>query len=187
LQHMKKIDNMDFLDRSIAFLEGFFGGGAKAGEEKELRLVISKAKTIVTFPSDFEVIPSKSRPTTDSRTHGMDANRPVDRASNGFLSESGIEKIATGTTKCDPLEIGYVGDRMLSRPRSHEIAFLIPLLVDISNFLNSRLGLQVSSKEDGFDRRESLIPRRVNLRFLADYRNLVFLPLCYWLLRFIFG
>lgn len=186
LQHMKKVDSMDIVDRSIAFIESFFGGGAYAGEEKELRLVISKAKTIVTFPNDFDVIPSKSRLASDSQDRSLDSDRTADRVSTGFFSDSGLEKISTGATKCNPLEIGYFGDRMLSRPGSHEIALLIPWLVNISNFLNSRLGLQVR-KEDGFARDESLIPKRVNLRFLADYRNLVFMTLCYWLLKFIWG
>lgn len=186
LQHMKKVENMDVIDRSIAFIEGFFGGGAYAGEEKELQTLIDQSKAIVGFPENMDVIPLKSRLTNENQTLLSDTDLGVDRASNGFFSETGIAKISTGSSKCNPLEIGYVGDRMLSRPRSHEIAFLIPILVKASVFINSQLGIQVG-KDDGFIYGESLIPRRFNFRFLADYRNLVLIAVCYLVLKLLTG
>ncbi len=185
-QHLKKIDSMDVIDRSIAFIEGFFGGGAYAGEEKELQLLINQAKAIVGFPDNFEVVPSRSRLSRDSQALVLDINNGMERASNGLFSETGVQRISTGTSKCNPLDIGYVGDRMLSRPRSHEITFLIPILVKVSIYLNSQFGLQVM-KNDGFDYDDTLIPRRFNLRFLADYRNLMFIAFCYLVMKLVVG
>lgn len=186
LQHLKRINEMDFIDRSIAYIEGFFGGGAYAGEEKELQLLNHQAKSIVGFPSDFEVLSSLSNLNNDSQGLASSNETGIDRTSNGFFSQTGVEKFSTGVAKCNPLELGYVGDRMLSRPRSHEIGFLIPILVKISVWLNSSLGLQ-TFKDVGVDNNSSLIPRRFNLRFLADYRNLVFMSFCYMCFKLIKG
>lgn len=181
MQHMKKVDSMDIIDRTIANIEGFFGGGVRAGEEKELRLVISQAKAIVGFPADFEIIP-KSRATSDAANNGPDSDTTADRAPNGYFSQKGIDRISTGAVKCSPLEIGYVGDRMLSRPRTFEFAFMIPSLVRFSDALNTKFGIN-PRLEDGIDDYNSIIPRRFNLRFLADQRNLVFLTIVSWLLK----
>eukprot|EP00429_Kryptoperidinium_foliaceum_P019758 CAMPEP_0176035338 /NCGR_PEP_ID=MMETSP0120_2-20121206/17476_1 /TAXON_ID=160619 /ORGANISM="Kryptoperidinium foliaceum, Strain CCMP 1326" /LENGTH=806 /DNA_ID=CAMNT_0017368685 /DNA_START=106 /DNA_END=2527 /DNA_ORIENTATION=+ len=177
LQHMKKVEGMDFIDRSIAYIEGFFGGGAVSGEEKELRVVAKAAKATVGFPEDFDVIPSIGSTSADAQFRSFDP--AADRASNGFLSKAGVERISTGAAKCDPLEIGYVGDRMHSRPGSHEVAWLIPLLVGLSTFLNERLRLQdgVTSNSN------SILPQRINLRFFADKRNLLFTFLFLWVLK----
>ena len=179
-QHMKKVDGMDFFDRTIAVIEGIFGGGASAGEEKELRQVILHAKGIVGFPADFEIIP-KNRASSDAYSGGLDKGGMPDRAKNGLFSPTGIERIATGSAKCSPIDIGYFGDRMHSRPQSFEIACLIPLLVSLSNILNTHCGIHVSTVE-GFVENDAIFPRRFNLRFLADKRNIVFLAVSFWLL-----
>lgn len=184
LQHLKKINEMDFFDRSIAYIEGFFGGGAYAGEEKELHLLSQQAKSIVAFPSDFEVLSSLSSFNYDLQGVTSSNDAAVDRVSNGYFSQTGIEKFSRGIAKCNPLEIGYVGDRMLCRPRSHEIAFIIPILVKVSVWLNSSLGLQTYVSDDNSS---SLIPRRFNLRFLADYRNLVSIAFGYLCFKLIKG
>jgi hypothetical protein len=180
-QHMKKVDSMDVFDRIIARIEGVFGGGAAAGEEKELRQVIAQAKGVVGFPADFDII-HKSRAFMDAQSRGLDKGGMQDRAINGYFSVKGIERISSGRAKCSPFEIGYVGDRMQSRPQSFEIGCLIPLLVNMSKFLNAHCGIHANSFE-GFDDDHSILPRRFNLRFLADKRNLLFLLISFWLLR----
>ena len=187
LQHTKKIDSMDFLDRWIAKLENPFGGGAFAGEEKEIEALISQAKVIVNLPKEFEVVPLKVRTPADSQGRNVESDAGADRTPNGLLSEIGRERISTGTTKCNALEIGYVGDRLFSRPRSHEIAWLVPILVHMSVYLNTQFGIPGRKDDNGFDYDEPLLPRRFNLRFLAEYRNLVFLVLCYGLMKLIWG
>ena len=179
-QHMKKVDGMDFFDRTAAAIEGIFGGGASAGEEKELRQVISHAKGIVGFPADFEIIP-KNRASSDTYSRGLDKGGMPDRAKNGLFSPTGIERIATGSAKCSPIDIGYFGDRMQSRPQSFEIACLIPFLVTLSNILNTQCGIHVNTVE-GFVEKDVIFPRRFNLRFLADQRNIVLIAVSFWLL-----
>jgi hypothetical protein len=181
LQHLKKVDELDIIDRAIASIEGFFGQGAYRGEEKELQSLFGKAKVIVNFPKEYEVMPSSKPRSIDSQSRSLDA-MSGDRSQNGLFSDSGKQRVLSGVTKCNPQEIGHIGDKMLGRPQSHEIAWLVPILVTASNFLNTRLGVMFDPSE-GFDHEDSLIPRRFNLRFLADYRNLVFFSVVIWLWR----
>jgi len=184
VQHIKKVDSMDFFDRAIARIEGIFGGGPLAGEEKELRKLISQAKGIVGFPVDYEIF-SRIRPSSDFSFNDQGKGEIPDRVTNGYFSPTGVERIAAGSIKCSPFEIGYVGDRMQSRPQSFEIAFLIPLLVNFSVFLNNSFGIRVSTIE-GIDDHHAILPRRFNLRFLADTRNLVLLAISICLTAIIF-
>lgn len=185
IQHLKKVEGFDFISRTIASIGNVFGGGPYAGETKELEIVLEKAKTIVGFPKEWEVAPPKNRSSSDSQGNGLDALNGGDRDRNGYFSEMGRRRIAVGASKCDPFEIGYVGDRMRSHPQSHEIAFLVPKLIDLADKINAALGLPVSiSSDEMVDSYFSSFPRRFNFRFFADIRNLVFLFLCFipWLL-----
>jgi hypothetical protein len=178
LQHMKKVNSMDFIDRTVARVGGLFGGGVCAGEEKELRQVFWQAKGVVGFPPDFEIVP-RSRASCDAHGTGIEKGVISDRATNGYFSPMGIERIRTGSAKCSPLEIGYVGDRMQSRPQSFEIAWLIPVFVHLSNLLNAHLGIYESSTDGSSN---WMFPRRFNLRFLADKRNIALLVISVWFL-----
>jgi hypothetical protein len=183
LQHLKKLEGLDFIDRGIASIEGFFGQGAKAGEERELHSLFGKAKRIVDFPKEYEVMPSTKTRGVDSQARSIDTSG-ADRTSSGCLSESGRQRLISGITKCNPQDIGYAGDKMLARAQSYEIAVLVPLLVGASTFVNTRLGIQTDEYE-GFDQKNSMLPKRFNFRFLADYRNIVFICFvsCWWQLR----
>ena len=178
LQHLKKLEELDIFDRTIARIEGFFGQGA-SGEEKELQVLFNKAKVIVGFPDDYEVMPSSKPRFVESKARNLDGTR-VDRTTKGLFSDSGRQRLIAGEVKCNPQDVGYVGDVMLSRPQSHEIAFLVPLLVNASIFCNAKLGIRVD-KNEGFDDLDSIIPKRFNFRFLADYRNICFICLVSWI------
>lgn len=179
LQHLKKLEDLDIIDRTVAWIEGFFGQGAYTGEEKELTSLMEKTKVIVGFPADYEVIQSSKPRPTDSKARSLDAGN-MDRSKNGLFSDTGRQQILSGTAKCNPQDIGYVGDKMLSRPQSHEIAFLVPMLINASTFVNTRLGIRSHDNVEGFDHCDSLIPKRFNFRFLADYRNIIFICLFSW-------
>jgi hypothetical protein len=183
LQHLKKLEDLDFIDRAIASIEGFFGQGAYTGEEKELKSLFDKAKVIVGFPDEFEVMPSSSKPrSTDSQARSSLDATTSDRTNSGLFSDSGRQRLISGAAKCNPQDIGYFGDKMKSRPQSHEIALLVPILVHASTFLNTRLGIRVDDDtKEGFDHSDSILPKRFNFRFLADYRNIVFICLVSWL------
>ncbi|CAM9676816.1 unnamed protein product, partial [Chrysoparadoxa australica] len=123
-----------------------------------------------------------------------------------------------GRRMCSPADVSYLGDPMLRPVESTEIAWLVSLLVRLSQHLNQRFHLDQAAEDIGgtgeldaeyssvpFDERpsEAIISgvrwqrmnaqgmvlgggrqgwqakvavhlRRVNLRPLADYRNLLF-------------
>lgn len=177
LQHTKKIESLDFLSRTFASL---LGSGAYLGEEKELHVLLNQAKMVVGFPKDYEVVPkSKKSGSSNAYDLGSDA---LDRTAEGSFSNAGRSKVVNGVVKCNPEDIAFMGDRMNAKVQSHEIAFLVFQSVKLSNYLNTYFGLQ-ESNEDADDDALSLLPRRINLRFFADYRNLIF---CFLVFYFFF-
>lgn len=86
-----------------------------------------------------------------------------DRLPNGELSVIGREQIWKGIASCSPDEISYVGDYMRRMPNSHEPEILVLFLLLVSDFLNDCFGLNKETPG-----------RRVNLRWFADYRHLLF-------------
>lgn len=165
LQHYKKVEDLDFFSRTFASL---LGSGAYLGEEKELQSLLNKAKTVVDFDKDYEVVP-KHKKYNSSNPYDTSGNDP-DRTTEGSFSGIGRNRFVTGSVKCNPEDIAFMGDKMNAKVQSHEIAFLVYQFVQVSNFLNAYLGLQTTSQDIG----SALLPRRINLRFLADYRNLIF-------------
>ena len=84
---------------------------------------------------------------------------------------------------------------MLAPYESHEIPALVDLAVAASNYLNHRLGFVplsslTGNKEDDMLTKNILemerynkIVFRVNLRFLADYRNVIAISFVIWVVR----
>ena len=108
---------------------------------------------------------------------GVGCNTKNTRTSEGFYSENGLRHLADGDIKCRPEEVVYVGDRMNARPQSYEISFLVPLLIDLSIYLNKCVKHEKIPK---LYKDCSFLPQRVNLRFLADMRNLGLLVIVVW-------
>eukprot|EP00934_Nitzschia_sp_Nitz4_P003411 Nitzschia sp. Nitz4//scaffold182_size44100//27956//30465//NITZ4_007257-RA/size44100-snap-gene-0.9-mRNA-1//-1//CDS//3329539574//3401//frame0 len=178
LQHLQKVNSFDFFDRAIATIENFFGGGAYAGENKELQMVANQAKKIVGFPSEWEVVPPSGR--LPESAGGKEISGIQFRGKDGFLTEEGREAVRMGTLKLDPLDVVYIGDMMRCEPQSYEIAALVPILIYVADLLNPLLGLPTSVEQEDNDTSLIQIPRRLNFRFLADYRNLAFFLIFYW-------
>ena len=141
---------------------------------------MTRSKVIVGFPADYEVMPAASKTGSfeSSQTADVAIHKSLDRNNGGLLTDAGRQRLILGSVKCNPEDIDYYGDKMHGRPQSHEIPFLVPLLVNASVFINTRLGMQTNA--EGFYR-PSIIPRRFNLRFFADYRNIVFICIVSWL------
>ena len=180
LQHCKKVEDLDFFSRTIASL---FGQGAYLNEERELRSLVQKAKIVVSFEKNYEVVPKKKKYSPND-PYDLSCNAQ-DRTAEGSYSDIGRNKIVSGIVKCNPEDINFRGDKMNANVQSHEIAFLVHHLVKFSNSLNSYLGIE-SSSNNAVSSNDilSLIPRRFNLRFLADYRNLIFFcPILFYLVR----
>jgi len=164
MQHMKKVRELDFLDRMIGRVEGIFGKGVVSGEEKTLGSLIERAKLIARLPIDYEILPSNKSTTGTSGIVAEEQDRL--RNDNYELSEYGRQQLLRGQFKCDPSEVPYLGDKMRGRPGAYELPWLVNLTISASDWCNERLGL---SKSGG--------KFRINLRFLADYRNAMFFSL----------
>jgi hypothetical protein len=179
LQHLKKVENLDIGDRISAFF-GISGPGAFLGEEKQLHTLNLKAKLVVGFPQDYEVGAqyNKSR-VSETEARLTDA---AARTKKGSLSSVGVQRVLRGSFKCHTDEMDYYGDKMYSRPQSHEIPFLVSVLIKASDSLNSKLGIKSKSEETDNHIFLGVLPRRINLRFLADYRNVMILCFVAWLL-----
>ena len=125
----------------------------------------------VGFEKNYEVMP-KTKKHDSSNSYDTSCDVP-DRDAEGSFSSTGRTKVVSGVVKCNPEDIAFMGDAMNAKVQSHEIPFLASHFVKLSNFLNAYLGLQDNCQY--FDSGVlSLLPRRINLRFFADYRNLIF-------------
>lgn len=177
LQHHKKLESLNIIYRSFTSI---FGSGAYQGEGKELNTLVNKAKMVVGFPQDYEVVPqSKNYNAYDSQDTSCGANV------GGSVSGNGRTQFIGGTIKCNPEGIDFMGDKMYAKAQSHEISLLVGQLVKFSNVLNTLFGLQTTIDDKGSGQNGThLLPRRINLRFLADYRNLFFLFFI-WICRII--
>jgi len=171
MQHLKKVRELDIFERVGARLEGLFGQGVVSGEEKTLENLVDRAKLIVRLPIDYEIVSSARQSVSETKL-SSDKLDPT-RSEDGSLSEEGREQIMNGAAKCNPANISYVGDKMRARAGSHEIHFLVQATIWLSDWLNMKLGLI------GKDQKYARQVFRINLRFLADYRNIL------WIIAFI--
>lgn len=163
MQHTKKIRELDFFDRMVGRVEGIFGKGVVSGEEKTLGSLIERAKLIARLPIDYEILPSSKSITGTSGIISGEHDRL--RNEDGELSEYGRQQLLRGQIKCDPSEVPYRGDKIpRRRAGAYEIPWLMNLTIRASDWCNERLGLGGGKF-------------RINLRFLADYRNAVFFVL----------
>jgi len=204
LQHQKKVRELDIIDRFAQRIEGLLGQGTK-GDEHALERLLAQARVIVDLPVDYEVLPGEKKGAGGGSgaivTSKRDEDKP-ERVHGGFLTEAGRHQILMGTRKCSAMDVAYIGDPMYSRVKSYEIPFLVDWTVRASDWLNDRLGLVPLQRAGGEEMRQSDISDtaalvlklfkqgderkriwfRFNLRFLADYRNLI----CFAILRFVF-
>jgi hypothetical protein len=137
------------------------------------------------------------------------------RNPDGTLTDYGRQQLLAGQLKCNTDDIVTYQDPMRASVRSYEISILVMLSIMLSDYLNERLNLTINYSGHHRQRQQQqqqqqqqdhkvgirtwiFINRlrrdfRINLRFLADYRNLLFigfLLFCWkprWFLRFIFG
>ena len=165
MQHVKKIRELDSISRMINKVEHMFGQGVASRDEKAMRDLLARARVIV--QSDLELDLLKGMDTSNaalSNTHAGGDDIVPQRTATGELSASGKEELLRGQVKCDPSSISFRGDKMRLRPMTYEIGFLVTFLVWLSDLLNKKFEIDPDDKSRSF---------RFNLRFLADYRNLL--------------
>lgn len=215
LQHQKKIREQDFLDRIEQKLEGLFGQGTR-GDEVALEKLLTQARVIASLPADYVVLPGEKKGSKSGASSilfsAKENEYQPERVHGGLLTETGRQQILTGVRKCNAMEVAYLGDPMYSRIKSYEIPFLVKWTVWASDWMNTRLdeavpALNIIPKhESGEDLSPSDVSDtaalvlkhfqqgedqknvrfRINLRPLADYRNLICLTI-WWKLGQIFG
>ena len=194
VQHFKRIRELDFFLRIASKFGGLFGQGVVSGEEKELRSLVEHAKVIVGFPKEYEVIQLSGRTMGVESQIGNFMDVTADRTFEGYLSDKGRQSLFEGTAKCNPLELTSFGDKLTGRPQSHEIAFLVPFLVEVSNYMNRKLGLvslETSDDGEGAPSNFRLMRQavgwpfyfRINLRLLADYRAISVVCVLCWVVQ----
>lgn len=213
-QHQKRLAGMDMLDRLEAKFNALFEG--KIGnEEAALENLLTHVRYLVHLPLDYRVLVDEpARGFSLRRLFGLGAKDTAttaasdnvqfpDRGSDGKLTDLGRQQLYAGLCKCNPLDVHYIGDPMLSRVKSYEIPILVELTIRLSNYLNRKLGLVVSSSapdsgsanvgDSGVMKRYREMEQyqkvkfRFNLRFLADSRNVIFASIVWWLVSTIRG
>lgn len=189
MQHMKRVRDLGYLDKFGAYLEGLFGHGVVSGEEIAIKSLVEKARVIVGFPIGYEILSSDASGGSSGRGAGAAAASQNElRTSQGVLTDEGRQMLLAGRYKCSPADVHYVGDKMQSRLRSHELAILVTLTTYFSQWLNEKCGLlppqsiDISASpmnkrerfQENLEEQGSIKGWRINLRWFADYRNLLF-------------
>jgi len=195
ISHNRNLGEEDFADKVLKWT-----GLVDRKPNNLIENVIEQGKLIAGLPLNFEVIPSKKNdPSKDNDEH---LTLSPERTSNTFLTETGRKQLAAGARQCTR-NIYSLGDPMYFRPRSYEIPLLVQLTIKLSEKLNNYLGLSPNYSEDpnevsARDKNASLgrmlkqrndyrdVFFRFNLRFLADYRNCLFIGFVYFLVKVLF-
>lgn len=178
MQYRKTVRERGFFDRVEANIEGVFSYfglvEASTGEERKIQQLFEKAKLVAGLPADYQIMPSDSGGAPNSMSRSAPRGQAV--KANGVLTEHGKWQVISGEVTCSSSDFAHGGDSMYGSVKSHELSWLVPLTIRASDYLNSRLGLAGATK----------VSVRFNLRFLADYRNLLFLILTLWVwMRFL--
>lgn len=203
-QHQKRKEAMDLFDRLEEKLESVFSG-IGSNEDVALGKVLDQVRSIVNLPLDYRVMPDQQsrRHSNGSRllrlfglgnqdiTEIEDVMAP-DRDSKGLLSDRGRRQIYCGSVKCNPLDVRYIGDPLLSRTKSYEIPLLVDLAIYASHYLNKRLGFVPATASGDDDLTQHIHEMelyqntsfRINLRFLADIRFMI-VPAAFYAASFV--
>ena len=174
MQHRKTVSERGFLDRLEAKIEGtlsYFGlVEGSTGEERKIHQLLEKARLIAKLPLDYQIMAPEGDVNTPNSNIGYNSNQTQAVNVNGVLTEHGKIQLITGAITCKPSDLSYRTDTLHGSVQSHEVGWLVPLTIRASEYLNSRMGLEGTK-----------LALRINLRILADYRNLLVLAVTLWL------
>ncbi|KAL7497194.1 hypothetical protein ACHAWT_005241 [Skeletonema menzelii] len=209
-QNQKRKNEMDIFDRIEARLNALFSG--KIGsDEAALQSLLSQVRYLMHLPQDYQVLPEEPKSSLGWGSFlGLGRHKDgsllenllvPERDTSGRLTDKGRAQIYSGARKCNPIDVHFVGDPLLARVKTYEIPVLVELTVHASNYLNEKLGLVTEPsavegqtvEEDALSKHYYEMERyqktlfRINLRFLADSRNIIFAYVLWWLFRTVGG
>ena len=203
VQHTKKVNELNIIDRYISWAEGLFGHGVVSGEEKILDHLIERAKIVCQLsPEDESIVPrSRKQKLISGRSKGDDTTNDNNKNNNeyrnpdGTLTDFGRQQLLIGAWKCNIEDVRVMGDPLYVKVQNHEISWLVDVTVAVSDYLNEYFQLTSTTKnyetnngttknviQDSNKTKQWYSHYRFNLRFLADYRNLLFGYILYFFL-----
>lgn len=158
MPHFKRLQKQNFLER-------FFGSATRTqAEERKLHAIVERAKVMVRLPADYQVESAFAKPLRGQARSG--ARSPL-RDKNGILTEEGRKQFFE-SGRVDVLDAPVGVDPMELACTMYEIAALVRLTVEVSRYINKAYNFTGDGSKGSF---------RVNLRFLADRRTLLWLVL----------
>lgn len=195
IQQMKEVKQQNVLEKAEDWLNFIFSSG---GSKARLKDIERLAKIL------SRVVGQKLEPTTSFNTEADSSKNDCflsflperDEAMGIFLTEKGSEDLLHGPNQCAPMAILAIGDP-LTNPviGTYEIRILVRLAVIVSQWLNSRIGLDALHNCTGkeldtyIDRSDEAFHElirnardleatrktwfRFNLRIFADFRAIV--------------
>lgn len=175
MQYRKTVRDRGFLDRVEANIEGvfsFFGiVESSTGEERKISQLVEKAKLLASLPPDYTIHNNNSDGGSTSRSIGG-ASAVLDQVTkrDGVLTDAAKSQVIAGQVMCRPADLissAAATDSMHGSVKSHELSILVAWTIAASEYLNSRFGHD----------NDTVI---FNLRFLADYRNILVLAVVTW-------
>ena len=125
---------------------------------------------MVGLPDTFQI--SLGRDNTRSIKLEEDRLRKPERTQDGNLTVEGREQLLRGDVVCSPLDVRAESNSLTrSVVGTYEIGWLVALSIWLSQRLNKRLGVTQN---------------HIDLRVLADYRNLVFFSIISYIMLKLF-
>jgi hypothetical protein len=162
MERNKRSRELGALGRAFVKVEGMVSGN---NNEKVFELFLVQSRLLGQWGNDFPGASTFNLVQSPSATSAVTQDAPQ-RTSEGTLSMKGREEVLNGWVKCKPVEISLKGDPMRMAVKTYELSFVVGLTLALSDQLNERFGF---SEKSAF---------RFNLRFLADYRNLLATVIC---------
>ena len=204
LQHRKTISEQDVIDRLGSTIQGLFFNEGLHAEERMIQTLVQNAKIIVNFPDEYEVFPNgKGQGDVSSwnaASQQSDSTNSPEREQSGQITDTGRSQLLEGSKIFNPMDVAFIGDPMYARVKDYEMAALVKLAIYISDWLNVNFGFVSKSNthlhgnEEETDLANLLKEQdeirgtkyRINLRFIADTRNWLFILITVKMLQWIF-
>lgn len=171
-QHIKTIREMDTFTWIADRLENMLGQGTVHREKVAIASLLENARSIVNLPADFQLASAEgSRSSKSTAVKSFRERDTIYRDENGELTAAGREALLSGALKIDAVVFNSVPsdrvhDTLHGCIMTYELEPMVKVTTRLSDWLNNKFGLPLSPSGGKWQ-------IRFNLRFLADYRNLL--------------